>query len=137
MFTTSDPATLILGCCKTIQVWYGYKDKPSTFPNWTYLCNGYGNSSACMSVYQMQVCSPWRSEEGVGFPGTGLTDSCTEPGGCWELNLGLLREQQGLLTTERSLQPHIYAFKSKKYFKHTGIYTEQEILNYYHSFVKS
>ena len=31
------------------------------------------------------------------------TDSCELPCGCWELNLGLLKEQPGLLTTESSL----------------------------------
>lgn len=47
----------------------------------------------------MSVCLPgvFGSSEGIGFPGTGLTDS-------WVLgvNLGLLEEQSVLLTTEPS-----------------------------------
>lgn len=30
---------------------------------------------------------PWRSEEGMGSPGTGATDSCKLPDGCWESKL--------------------------------------------------
>ena len=33
-------------------------------------------------------------------------DSCESPCDCWELNSGLLEEQQVLLTSEPSLQPH-------------------------------
>ena len=43
--------------------------------------------------------------EGVRSPGTGVTDSCELPCGCWELNLGPLQEQHVLLTTEPLLQP--------------------------------
>jgi len=38
-------------------------------------------------------------------PGTGVTDSCELPCGCWELNSGPLQEQLVFLTTEPSLQP--------------------------------
>ena len=31
--------------------------------------------------------------EGVRYSGTGVTDSCKQPRGCWELNLGPLEEQ--------------------------------------------
>ena len=43
--------------------------------------------------------------EGVRSPGTGVTDRCEVPCGCWELNPGSLQEQPVLLTAEPSLQP--------------------------------
>ena len=43
--------------------------------------------------------------EGVRSPGTGFSDSCELPCGCWELNPGPLEEQSVLLTAEPSLQP--------------------------------
>ena len=42
---------------------------------------------------------------GVGFPGTGVIDSCELPCGSWELNPGPLEEQSVLLTIEPFLQP--------------------------------
>ena len=39
----------------------------------------------------------------VGYPETGVTDSCELSYGCWELNLGPLEEQLVLLTAEPSL----------------------------------
>ncbi|ERE74288.1 E3 ubiquitin-protein ligase [Cricetulus griseus] len=44
-------------------------------------------------------------QEAVGSSGTGVTDSCELPCGCWELNPGPLEEEPGLLTTEPYLQP--------------------------------
>jgi hypothetical protein len=44
----------------------------------------------CMYVYHMQVRCLLRPEEGIGGPGTGVTDSCEPPRGCWEMNLGPL-----------------------------------------------
>lgn len=38
------------------------------------------------------------SEEGIGFPGAGVMDSCELPCGCWKPNLNPLQEQQGLLS---------------------------------------
>ena len=35
--------------------------------------------------------------EGVGSAGTGVTDSCELPCGCWELNPGPLEEQPSAL----------------------------------------
>jgi hypothetical protein len=52
-------------------------------------------------VFCLHVCL----REGVGSPGTGVTDSCELPSGCWELNLGPLGEQPVLLVTEPSFQP--------------------------------
>jgi hypothetical protein len=40
--------------------------------------------------------------EGVEFPGTGVTDRCKLPCGCWKLNPGPL-EEQPVLTTYPSL----------------------------------
>jgi hypothetical protein len=48
--------------------------------------------------------------EAVGSPGTGVTDRCELPCGCWELSPGPLEEQPVLLTTEPSLQPFITFF---------------------------
>ena len=42
---------------------------------------------------------------GVKVFGTGVTDSCELPCGCWELNPGPLEEQSVLLTAEPSFQP--------------------------------
>ena len=44
-----------------------------------WVCQG-GVLLACMS-------------ESVGSSGTGITDSCELPCGCWELNLGPLQEE--------------------------------------------
>ena len=42
---------------------------------------------------------------GIGFLGTEAIDSCELSCGCWELNPGLLEEQQMLLTIELFQQP--------------------------------
>lgn len=34
------------------------------------------------------------SEEGIGFPGAGVMDSCELPCGCWKPNLNPLQEPQ-------------------------------------------
>ena len=47
----------------------------------------------------------------VGSSGTEGTDNCEPPCGGWELNLGLLQEQQVLLTTEPSLRPSCQTLK--------------------------
>lgn len=36
------------------------------------------------SVHHMWAWCPWRSEEGVGGPGTGVMKSCGLPHGCWK-----------------------------------------------------
>ena len=48
--------------------------------------------------------------EGVGSPGTGVTDNCVVPCGYWELNPSPLQEQSVFLTSETSLQPSILIF---------------------------
>lgn len=52
--------------------------------------------------------------EGVRLPGTGASDSCELPCGCWKPNSGPLKDQQALPTTEPSLQPLILFFKRRK-----------------------
>jgi hypothetical protein len=42
--------------------------------------------------------------------GTGPTDSCEVPYGCWELNPGSLKEQIVFLSTELTLQPQGFSF---------------------------
>ena len=59
---------------------------------------------ACLSMYHVCAWCLWWPEEGIGSPGTGVTDSCELPCGCWELNPGPLEEQSVLLTTGPSLQ---------------------------------
>ena len=43
---------------------------------------------ACISVYCIYSWGPEKPEEGVGYPGTEVTDGCT----CWNSNLGSLEE---------------------------------------------
>ena len=57
-----------------------------------------------MYIYIVHACLVL-AEAAVGFPGTGVIDSCELPCGCWELNLGPLQEQQGLLAASPSLAP--------------------------------
>lgn len=59
---------------------------------------------ACAWIWVHAWC-PWRPEDGVRYPGTGVTDSCNRPWRCWGLNLVPLKEQPVILTTESSLQP--------------------------------
>lgn len=40
--------------------------------------------AASMSMYHMHAWCPWKAEEGVGFPGTGVTDGCELPSECWD-----------------------------------------------------
>lgn len=44
----------------------------------------------------------WRTEEGVEFSWTGVTDCCKLSCEGWELNLGPLEEQLLLLATEKN-----------------------------------
>ena len=54
----------------------------------------------CMGLLLMYICA----RRGRQIPGTGVTDSCELPCGCWELNPGPLEEQPVLLTAEPSPQ---------------------------------
>ena len=55
---------------------------------------------SCALVFCRHVCLC----EGVGSPGTGVTDSCELPCGCWESNPHSLKEQPVLSTAEPPLQ---------------------------------
>ena len=56
----------------------------------------------CRDV-SMHVCMQ-RPEEGIRSLGTGVTDGCELPCGCWEWNPGPLQEQQLYLIPKPSLQ---------------------------------
>lgn len=70
----------------------------------------------CLHVFlPVCICTtdawyPWRPEEGIRFPGTGVPDCCELLWVCWEVNLGPLQEQHLLLTTELSLQSFVSSF---------------------------
>ena len=56
----------------------------------------------------MSTCQR-KSEDGVKYPGTGVTDGCEPLYGCWESNLGPLKEQPLLLTSEpRGISTHTH-----------------------------
>jgi hypothetical protein len=57
-----------------------------------------------------------RPEEVVGFPETEFIDDREVPCGCWKLNLGLLEEQQVLLTVMPS-PPLCFTYEYSRYFK--------------------
>jgi hypothetical protein len=61
---------------------------------------------------------PAESERDIGCPVTGITDSCETPCGCWELNLGPLKEQWMLLSTKSSLWSQYYKKKKKALNRH-------------------
>lgn len=60
---------------------------------------------AHMSVHKMHVWYPWGTES-VRLSVAGVTDDCGPLCVCWEPNPGPLKEQQVLLTTEPSPEPH-------------------------------
>ena len=51
---------------------------------------------------------PWKLEEGIGSPGTGVMETFETTRGCLETNLGTLKEQKVLLTTQLSLQLQVF-----------------------------
>lgn len=63
-----------------------------------------------------------RLEEGVVVPGTGVTDSCQLPHGCWQCPL---EEQSVLLIAEPSLQTLMlfFFFKFDKYIQNRKVET--------------
>jgi hypothetical protein len=59
----------------------------------------------CMCVHHIHVWNLQKQEEDIGWPETGVTDSCEPPCEFWELNLSPLEGQSVLLTaTKTSLQ---------------------------------
>ena len=80
---------------KIILFTYNYNDIQNNFLiyllMWTF----------CLSVCLCTTCVTQRSKEGIGSPGTGVTDKCEHLCGCWELNPDPLQEQV-FLTAESS-----------------------------------
>ena len=60
----------------------------------------YACMHACMYVHHMHVWKSLRSEEGIEVPETGVSDNREPSYSCWNQNLGLLHEQQILLSIE-------------------------------------
>lgn len=53
-----------------------------------------------MYVHHLHAWYPGRPEEGILFPKSAIVDGCEPLYVGWELNLGLLGEEQGLFTSE-------------------------------------
>ena len=65
----------------------------------------------CMSC----VCLAFEeARRGVRSPGTGITDSCELPCGCWQLNAGPLQEQQ-VLKPLSNLSSFHFLFPNKNF----------------------
>lgn len=66
----------------------------------------------CLHIRLRTTCvqCPLKLEEGIGFLGNGVIDSCRLPHEFWELNPGPLEEQLVLSTTEETLQPQLISF---------------------------
>lgn len=60
---------------------------------------------ACKYMCHMYA---WKSEEGIGSSGTGVVETCEPIRGSLEINLGTLKNQEILLTTELSLQLQVF-----------------------------
>lgn len=60
--------------------------------------------TCCLQVCEHE-CSIYRGQKGNGSHGTAVTDGCEPLCGFWGQNLGLLQDQEALLTTEPSAQP--------------------------------
>lgn len=82
---------------KTLEFFYHYFKT-------IHLFYAHGCLPACNSTQHMHDWCLQRSEESVGSHGTGVIDGCEPSGGCWESNLGLLREQPVLFIFEPSLK---------------------------------
>lgn len=62
-------------------------------------------SEFILKEHALKYRYPWKPEEGSRCPGVGVADDCEHPTGHWEPHLGVLEEQQALLTAELFLQP--------------------------------
>lgn len=62
---------------------------------------------ACMYVCALHwfVKSPWRSGDGIGSLGIGVTENSGPPHGYWKVNLGCLQEQQIPFIAQPSPKP--------------------------------
>lgn len=56
-------------------------------------CVCMGALCTSMSVYCVHVWCPWRWEEGIGSPGSGVMDCCKVPCGCWKHNQVLCKNK--------------------------------------------
>lgn len=65
---------------------------------------------AHVSVSMFAWC-PEKPEEDIGYPETGLTNSCELPCGYWKLNSRPFQEQQVLLMIESSYDTQKLSFK--------------------------
>lgn len=61
--------------------------------------------SLCVCLCAYVGIFPWRPEEDIRYPRVGVTGGRELPCGCWQPGLGLLQEQQVIVTAEMSLQP--------------------------------
>ena len=61
----------------------------------------------CMYVHHGCAWCSWGPGKEIRFPGPGDRGGCELPCRSWELNPGLLREQQVLLTAEPFLLPEL------------------------------
>lgn len=55
-----------------------------------------------MSVHLVHALCPWRADEDITSPGTGVLDSRGLPRGCWDSSVNT---KKMLVTTEPSIQP--------------------------------
>lgn len=70
-----------------------------------------GTLPALLSVHCVHMWGPWKPKEGMGFPGTGVTDSYELPCGAGNQTWSSGRAAV-LLLAEPSLLAHEYSFKS-------------------------
>jgi hypothetical protein len=68
-----------------------------------------------MPVPHMLAWCLQRLQADTELPRTAVMDGCESPCGCWELTAGPLQEQQVLLISEPSLQPHLISSFSRNY----------------------
>lgn len=60
---------------------------------------------ARLYVHNVHVWCPWRTQEGIRLPETGVVDGCELPCGYWAPNLHFLQEWPVLVTADPSSQP--------------------------------
>jgi hypothetical protein len=70
--------------------------------NYVYLCVSGGRGRVEMGEGVLLESRCLQRLEQTDLPGTGITNGCKPPDGCWKLNLGPLEEQPVLLTAEPS-----------------------------------
>lgn len=66
----------------------------------------------CVCLYTLLIQCQQRTEEDVGSPRPEVAGICEPVFGCWELNVGLLKEQQVPWTPKPSIQPPVLGFES-------------------------